>query len=145
MKIFGQIISIFPLALIVSLPNQLFGHVPITNISAQLTDLLEKAQEDDDDDDDRSSLYSSRIPDLSEIFHVGQYVRAVVATVHASGSTDASGVGKSRDEAARASRRVELSLIPERVNVGVLKSDLKANFVCAWLNDWASGLTCSTL
>ncbi|KAE9388873.1 hypothetical protein BT96DRAFT_1003781 [Gymnopus androsaceus JB14] len=35
MKIFSQIVSIQPLALVVSLPNQLFGHVPITNISSQ--------------------------------------------------------------------------------------------------------------
>ncbi|KAF7339807.1 rRNA biogenesis protein RRP5 [Mycena venus] len=113
MKILGQIVSIEPLALIVSLPNQLFAHVPITNISSQFTTLLESSMDDDNEDeesdeDDDSRPSKSRIPDLSDIFHSGQYVRAVVTTVHAPGSTDI--------------------LVPERVNSGVHKSDLKAGF-----------------
>ncbi|THV06019.1 nucleic acid-binding protein [Dendrothele bispora CBS 962.96] len=129
MKIFAQIVSIQPLALIVSLPNQLLGHIPITNISSQLTSLLEKMDEDeeesgDEDEEDEFKL----VPDLLEIFRVGQYVRAVVTANHAPGTTDVSGIGRSRDEVARASRRVELSLVPERVNVGVQKSDLKSGF-----------------
>ncbi|KAJ7431840.1 hypothetical protein B0H11DRAFT_839096 [Mycena galericulata] len=133
MKILGQIVSIEPLALIVSLPNQLFAHVPITNISSQLTNLLESSMDEDNEeqeqgDDDDSAPSPSRIPELSDIFHPGQYIRAIVTTVHAAGSSDTSGIGKSRDEVARASRRVELSLVPERVNAGVHKSDLKAGF-----------------
>ncbi|KAJ6574923.1 hypothetical protein B0H19DRAFT_619152 [Mycena capillaripes] len=133
MKILGQIVSIEPLALIVSLPNQLFAHVPITNISSQFTTRLESSMDEDNeeeelDDDDESAPSPSRIPDLSDIFHPGQYIRAVVTTVHAPGSTDMSGIGKSRDEVVRASRRVELSLVPERVNAGVQKSDLKTGF-----------------
>lgn len=131
MKILGQIISIEPLALIVSLPNQLFGHVPITNISSQLTSLLENMDEDEQEasSDNEEANSNSRIPELQDIFRTGQYVRAVVTAVHAPGSTDVSGVGKSRDDVARASRRVELSLLPERVNSGVQKSDLTAGFV----------------
>ena len=45
MKILGQVVSIQPLALILSLPNQLYGHVPITNISPQYTRMLERAGE----------------------------------------------------------------------------------------------------
>lgn len=137
MKIFGQIISILPLALIVSLPNQLFAHVPITNISSQFTEYLERADaeeselEDEAEDDVEESPEKGGMPDLSDIFNVGQYVRAVVSAVHAAGATDNSGVGKSRDEISRASKRVELSLIPESVNSGVAKSDLKAGFVSA--------------
>jgi rRNA biogenesis protein RRP5 len=133
MKILGQIVSVEPLALIVSLPNQLFAHVPITNISSQLTGLLESSMDQDNDEEeleDDEGSGSSRIPELSDMFHPGQYVRAIVTAVHAPGSTDMSGIGKSRDEVARASRRVELSLVPERVNAGVHKSDLKAGFVC---------------
>ncbi|KAJ7706378.1 hypothetical protein B0H17DRAFT_1192865 [Mycena rosella] len=132
MKILGQIVSVEPLALIVSLPNQLFAHVPITNISSQLTALLESSMDEDNEEeeleDDEDSPSHSRIPELSDIFHPGQYIRAVITTVHAPGSTDMSGIGKSRDEVARASRRVELSLVPERVNAGVHKSDLKTGF-----------------
>ncbi|KAF8078800.1 hypothetical protein FPV67DRAFT_79954 [Lyophyllum atratum] len=132
MKILGQIISIQPLALIVSLPNQLFAHIPLTNISTQYTELLEGMDESEEepevDEEDEERIPQPRVPDLSETFHEGQYVRTVVTAVHAHGSTDVSVIAKSRDEVARSSRRVELSLVPERVNAGVQKSDLKAGF-----------------
>lgn len=134
MKIFGQVIAILPLALIISLPNQLFAHVPITNISAQFTELLERMEsqefetnlEEDDEEEERQSKL--QVPELSEMFKVGQYVRAVVSAVHPPGASDTSGIGRSRDDASRASKRVELCLIPERVNFGVQKSDLKSGF-----------------
>lgn len=136
MKILGQVVSIQPLALIVSLPNQLFAHVPITNISSQLTALLEKMEEDEEEpsseEDDDVRGPKSRVPDLAEIFREGQYVRGVATAVHAQGSNDASGIGKSRDQAARSSRRVELSLVPERVNAGVQKTDLITGFVSTY-------------
>ncbi|KAF9527766.1 hypothetical protein CPB83DRAFT_376457 [Crepidotus variabilis] len=136
MKIFGQIVHILPLALVVSLPNQLYGHVPITNISSQFTDLLERMDaqdlpseaEEEEEEDTEDTKMRSAVPELSDIFHVGQYVRAVVSAVHLPGTTDVSGVGKARDEVSRASRRVELALLPDRVNSGVQKSDLKAGF-----------------
>ncbi|KAJ8702367.1 rRNA biogenesis protein rrp5 [Pleurotus ostreatus] len=132
MKILGQIVSIQPLALIVSLPNQLFAHVPITHISSQLTSLLEGHTESDeepeDDEDEENGSPSSRVPDLADIFTVGEYVRAVVTAVHASGVGDVSVIGKSRDDVVRTSRRVELTLVPERVNQGVQKGDLKPGF-----------------
>ncbi|OBZ78635.1 rRNA biogenesis protein RRP5 [Grifola frondosa] len=132
MKILGQVVSVQPLALIVSLPNQLFAHVPITQISSELTGLLETMDEDGEpsapeDEEDTSS--KSKIPDLFEIFHPGQYVRAVVTAVHASGSTDVSGLGRARDEVQKSSRRVELSLVPEKVNEGIAKADLQPGFL----------------
>jgi rRNA biogenesis protein RRP5 len=134
MKILGQIVSIQPLALIVSLPNQLFAHVPITGVSSQLTKLLEDTEQEDEEsevDDDEGQPHKARVPTLSEIFKEGQYLRAVVSAVHAHGSTDISGILKSREETVRASRRVELSLLPEKVNAGVQRSDLNANFASA--------------
>ncbi|KAF8222115.1 hypothetical protein L208DRAFT_1324246 [Tricholoma matsutake] len=128
MKILGQIVSIQPLALIVSLPNQLFAHVPITNISSQLTELLEQEGEESEEEEEEGQPRKSRVPTLFEIFQEGQYIRAVVSAVHAHGSTDITGIVKSRDEVVKASRRVELSLVPERVNSGVQKSDLSADF-----------------
>jgi rRNA biogenesis protein RRP5 len=131
MKILGQIVSIQPLALVVSLPSQLLGHVPITNISSQLTNLLESMEEDGDvgSDQEDENRMESQIPELSEIFQPGQYIRAVVTAVHAPGSTNMDGIGRARDETAKASRRVELSLVPENVNNGVQKLDLRAGFV----------------
>ena len=137
MKVFGQIVSVEPLVLTVSLPNQLFAHVPITNISSRLTKLLETVDdaeaEDDDSDEDTDGAQilkqRSKVPELFEIFHPGQYVRAVVTAVHAAGSTDISGMERPRDGMEKASRRIELSLEPERVNGTVDKTDLAAGFV----------------
>lgn len=133
MKLLGQIASIQPLALIISLPNQLMGHVPITQVTSQLTNRLESMHEqeepsDTESVDDGESDSQTEVPDLFQLFHVGQYVRAIVTNVHASGSTDVSALGKLRDEAAKASRRIELSLVPKTVNSGVLKTDLKPGF-----------------
>ncbi|KAL4241734.1 hypothetical protein ABKN59_000784 [Abortiporus biennis] len=130
MKMFGQIISVLPLALIVSLPNQLLAHIPITSISSELTSRLESMDEDvdmdsEDDEDDESD---SSIPDLSDLFRPGQYIRAVITAVHAQGITDGSGMVRGRDELQKASRRVEMSLVPEKVNEGIAKADLKKGF-----------------
>ncbi|KAI0652084.1 hypothetical protein C8Q79DRAFT_76749 [Trametes meyenii] len=129
MKILGQVVTVEPLALIVSLPNQLFAHVPITQISSQLTHILESMDDDEmhssSDEEDSSP---SRVPDLFEIFQPGDYVRAVVTAVHAPGATDVVGLGRARDDIQKASRRVELSLVPEKVNEGVAKTDLRSGF-----------------
>jgi len=134
MKIFGQITSILPLALIISLPNQLYAHVPITNISSQFTELLERMeaqelQSDPDDDEEVDATTRPLIPGLADIFRVGQYVRAIVSAVYPAGAGDVPGIGKSKNDNFKASKKVELSLIPERVNTGVKKSDLTQGFV----------------
>ena len=144
MKILGQIVSVQPLALIVSLPNQLLAHVPITNVSSQLTALLEDIEQEDEEseeDVDEGQPRKSSVPTLFDIFQEGQYVRAVVSAVHAHGSTDISGILKARDEVVRASRRVELSLLPEKVNSGVQKSDLREDFASTISQKYVSLLT----
>ena len=137
MKILGQVIAILPLALIISLPNQLFAHIPITNISVQFTEFLDSVElqdfetnlEEDGGEVEEDRQPKLRVLELSDMFKVGQYVRAIVSAVHPPGASDTSDLGRSRDEASRASKRVELCLIPERVNFGVQKSDLKSGFV----------------
>ena len=129
MKILGQVVLIHPLALIVSLPNQLLAHVPITKITSQLSQLLESSDSKSSTSDNDSDGDSDGVPDLSELFCPGHYVRAVVTSIHAPGTTDVIGLARSRDEVVKASRRVELSLIPGEVNVGVQKSDLRSGFV----------------
>ncbi|THH28303.1 hypothetical protein EUX98_g5889 [Antrodiella citrinella] len=136
MKILAQVVSVQPLGLIVALPNQLMAHIPITHISSELTSKLESmgddsdSSEDEDEDEDAEEGPSSKshVPDPFDMFRPGQYVRAVVSAVHAQGSTDLFVVSRNRDELHKASRRVELSLIPEKVNEGVAKADLKAGF-----------------
>ena len=134
MKILCQVISVEPLSLIVSLPNQLFGHIPITQISSELTALLEKvsesADEEGDEEGDEDDTKSQRkIPDLADIFSPGQYLRAVVTDVHAPGTTDNFGIGRPKDDSQRVSRRVELSIEPHKVNSGVAVKDLTPGFV----------------
>jgi hypothetical protein len=134
MKILAQIVSIEPLALVVSLPNQLYGHVPITQISSEFTSALESMDDDDDLPSDEEvegvDAGASRVPDLFDLFRPGQYLRCVVVASHSAGATKtAAGSGRPRDDVEKASRRVELSLIPEQVNQGVVKTDLKSGFV----------------
>ena len=134
MKILCQIVSVEQLSLIVSLPNQLFGHIPITQISSELTALLEKidegADEDEESEDEHDTPKSPRgIPDLADIFTPGQYLRAVVTEVHAPGTTDNFGMGRPKDNSQRVSRRVELSVEPHKVNAGVAVKDLAPGFV----------------
>ncbi|KAI6031571.1 hypothetical protein BKA83DRAFT_4202404 [Pisolithus microcarpus] len=124
MKILGQVVSVHPLVVVVSLPNQLVAHVPITKITSQLSRLLESMDvRSDASGESASDTVADNVPDLSELFHPGQVLfAAVVANVHPPGTTDLAGLMRSRDEVVKASRRVELSLVPEEVNAGVRKT-----------------------
>ena len=147
MKIFAQVVSIEPLALIVSLPNQLYGHIPITQISSELTASLESMDVDDeppsgDEEGEDADAKASRLPDLFDLFRPGQYLRCVVTASHPAGTTKAgTGTGRVRDEVEKVSGRVELGLTPEVVNKGVVKTDLKPGFVSQWRTDFMSCLT----
>jgi rRNA biogenesis protein RRP5 len=134
MKILAQVVSIEPLALIVSLPNQLYGHVPITQISSELTSSLESMDVDNeppsDEEGEDTDAKAPSVPDLFDLFRPGQYLRCIVVASHAAGTTKAgAGTGRARDDVEKVSRRVELGLIPELVNEGVVKTDLKPGFV----------------
>ena len=135
MKILCQIISVEQLSLIVSLPNQLFGHIPITQITSELTALLEKIEEsangedEDSEGEDDTSKQQYKLPDLADIFTPGQYLRAVVTEVYAPGTTENLGVGRPKNDSQRVSRRVELSVEPHKVNHGIAVKDLTPGFV----------------
>ena len=134
MKILCQIFSVEPLSLIVSLPNQLFGHIPITQISSEFTMLLEKMEESGDEEDEESededgTSKQHKLPNLADIFTPGQYLRAVVTDVHAPGTTGDSAVGRPKNDSQRVSRRVELSVEPYKVNSGIAVKDLTPGFV----------------
>ncbi|EIW86889.1 hypothetical protein CONPUDRAFT_115715 [Coniophora puteana RWD-64-598 SS2] len=130
MKILGRIHSVRPLALIVSLPNQLMAHVPITQVTSQFTRHLESMDEneDEDEEEEEGAEAKNETPELHDLFYPGQFVRAVVTNVYAPGVSEVSGLGRVRDDIAKASKRVELSLVPEDVNAGVQKSDLQLGF-----------------
>lgn len=125
--------------------------MPITNISKYLTERLEAAGDldsddegSDEDEEDESEdeemegeptpeggkKKSSAIPELSDLFKVGQWVRTAVVNVKSSEKGKyRSLAGREGDEKWRASQRVELSLDPKMVNEGVEKRDLEPGFV----------------
>ncbi|CAN6626078.1 rRNA biogenesis protein Rrp5p [Trichomonascus vanleenenianus] len=112
--VLGQISEVNSLDLAVSLPNNLTGYVPITNISKHLSQLLEsveKAAENDSDDEEEIDL-----PELTDLFKVGQWVRAAVV---------ASGVEEPQKKNQKAKKRIELSIDPVVVNEKLDSDDLK--------------------
>jgi rRNA biogenesis protein RRP5 len=124
------------LELVVSLPNQLLGHIPITSISTSYTARLEAAESDSEEsnsdaeesDSESKSGRVGGVPGLDELFTEGMWVSAVVTKSHSSDSKAKLG-SREGDENVRASRRIELSLEPEKVNEGIVKGDLKTGFV----------------
>ncbi|KAG8985781.1 rRNA biogenesis protein rrp5 [Tulasnella sp. JGI-2019a] len=119
-KILCCVISVKPLGLVVSLPGQLVGHIPVTHISQIYTTRLATADEGEDD---------SPLPELADMFKPGEWLRAVVTRVQAPGvktPVDLGAVPLTEDE--RSCARVELTIAPERVNDGVTKSDLIPGF-----------------
>ncbi|KAG8721817.1 rRNA biogenesis protein rrp5 [Ceratobasidium sp. 394] len=114
-KLLGQITSILPLALIVSLPNQLMGHVPIINVSPQLTSRLDSVPSRScrSPSPSSSSEEDDNIPLLTQLFSLGQYVSCVVKQVC---------------PPKRERKSVELSVRPGDINVGVGIADIRVGF-----------------
>ena len=146
----AQVVATTSLSVVVSLPHQMLGHIPIDKISKGLNDAMDKLIEKDDDSDSEASSNDNKdtdgdeeeegaatkeeMPTLQEIFLPGQYVRAIVMAVHPHGvvappSTSGMSLGKPRNELEKASRRVELSLLPQDVNSGITVKDLGKGFV----------------
>ncbi|KAJ1956391.1 rRNA biogenesis protein rrp5, partial [Linderina pennispora] len=104
--VLGCVSAVRGLELTVDLPGAMTGHVPITAVSPELTQMAEKMAQGDDSDDEEDGL------DLGSRFYVGQYVKCVVAEIS---QTDASGKAKTR---------VELSLMPGDVNERIDVDDI---------------------
>jgi tetratricopeptide (TPR) repeat protein len=106
-----SISAILPISLILTLPDNLTGHVPITNISEQLTEQLER----------KPHSTSNSTPSLNEMFSIGQQVVATVVGVHT--------INGRRQKRQQESQRIELSLVPRLVNDGIGVNDLCSNYV----------------
>ncbi|KAJ3056513.1 Protein RRP5 [Rhizophlyctis rosea] len=100
----GTIKEINDLDLAVALPNQLTGYISITEISEAISAQVEKAANDEDDEEN-----DAEVPELRGLFYLGQPVVCVVISVE-DGKDGEGGKGK---------KRIELSLKPELVNVGI--------------------------
>lgn len=106
MSLLGAIKEIGELELAISLPNGLTGYVHIAEISPYVTAQVEHvaAQEGDD----------ISLPNLAEIFRVGDFVRCVITEL-------------GRTETNR--NRIDLSINPQKVNLGITADDLVSNMV----------------
>lgn len=114
--VLGSVCVINSLDIAVALPNNIIGHVPITQISAPLTKRLEASAGNDDaegsDDENDNDV------DLESLFHIGQYVRAYVVSTVDEASTHTPG---------KAKRHIELSLQPSLANSGMAEQDVVVN------------------
>jgi len=112
--VLGQITDISHQDLVLALPNNLVGYVPLTAVSDKLNERLEKLLTDEDaeknegsDDDGLEDV------DLKDIFSVGQYVRACITATN--------------ENNARARKRLELSIDPKLANKGLSKRKIPVN------------------
>lgn len=111
----GCISRINELDLFVSLPHQLVGVIPITEISDALTAIVEKVANEDEDEDMEEGSGTS-LPNLAELFHIGQWVRCKVTSLQ---------TGENKQK-----KVVELSLKPSVVNEDIDKVDITPGVVC---------------
>jgi rRNA biogenesis protein RRP5 len=118
--VLGQVTELTDQNIVLSLPNNLVGYVPITAISDKLTARLEKMAEEEDGKEEAGNADSEDTDDidLKNMFFVGQYLRAYVTAT----TEDAHGNGVTKTK-----KKVELSIHPKLVNRGIEKSNLVAN------------------
>ncbi|KAI8835154.1 hypothetical protein BJ741DRAFT_534156 [Chytriomyces cf. hyalinus JEL632] len=107
----GVIKEINDLELIVSLPNQMTGAVSITEISQEITDLVERVAANEDGDDEAEQ--ESSLPSLNHLFKIGQSLPVLAITTE-----------KAQDQAAK--RKIELSIKPERINSTINVDEIRA-------------------
>ncbi|ODV88206.1 hypothetical protein CANARDRAFT_26349 [[Candida] arabinofermentans NRRL YB-2248] len=130
--VLGQIKRINRMEIILSLPDNLDGYIPITSISEELTKELQDfddEQNESDDDDDEEMKYDTddeesenkitkaitahkekkSFPDLRSRFQVGQWLRAAVVESSS----------KTTKKASRTKKRIELTIEPSKVNSGM--------------------------
>ena len=106
-----------------SLPNNLLAHVPITEISSTLTSKLsdESELEEEVESDDDST------PNLIDLFTIGQYLPARVVQTFPTASQSFSSQ-YSQTETIRLAARVELTLKPEKINADTSKQDVTKGY-----------------
>lgn len=133
-RLLARVQAVLPLHLILSLPNQLLAHVPITEISGILTDRLTKGEKEDDEDMEidanaEEEEEDSETPELAQLYQPGQYVSGIVTQNFPSESSNKAFLGMyTPTEQTRLASRIEMSLRPEKVNEGVMKADVATGY-----------------
>ena len=128
-RLLTRIHTILPLHLILSLPNHLLAHVPITEISNTLTTLL-STEEDTKSTSEAGSDSDDTVaaPDLGTLFIPGQYVTAKVLTVYPTASQ--SFISQYPvTETTRLAARLEMTLVPEKVNSEIATAELGKGYL----------------
>ncbi|OLY77852.1 rRNA biogenesis protein rrp5 [Smittium mucronatum] len=130
-KILGVVSRIDELGLKISLPDNLSGYVPITQISKELTALVENVVQDDSQIEEDQKVNDS-VLDLSTRFYPGQFLKVSVTSVsekpkkmnkHSALNT------KSTLDMSKADKMIELSLEPELTNKGLSISDISSGMI----------------
>ncbi|KAF1847168.1 rRNA biogenesis protein-like protein RRP5 [Cucurbitaria berberidis CBS 394.84] len=113
--ILGQVTDITHQDIVLALPNNLVGYVPLTAVSDKLNERLEKLLKEEDADKAEGSDDEEAFEDveLKDMFFVGQYLRACITSTS--------------DDTARAKKRLELSVDPKLVNKGLSKRKIPVN------------------
>jgi rRNA biogenesis protein RRP5 len=125
--VLARVHTVLPLHLILSLPNNLLAHVPITEISNTLTRLL-SLETSSSTSSHPESEDESEAPDLAELFQPGQYYTAKVLNLYPTASQSfASQYPPS--ETNKLAARVELTLVPEKVNSEIVKADVTSGYL----------------
>ncbi|KAH3669200.1 hypothetical protein WICMUC_005039 [Wickerhamomyces mucosus] len=122
--VLGQIQSINRLDIVISLPDNLVGFVPITSVSEIITKELEEFDDDSEDSDSEeentrnveTSENKKKFPNLSKIFRIGQWLRAVVVD----------GTLNSKNKKNQ-KKRIQLSIESSKVNKNLEDDDLVAS------------------
>lgn len=112
-KVLGQISQINRYDIALALPNNLTGYIPMTSISDDVTEALQKLVTEDGADDNAEDVKQI---DLNSYFSVGQYLQAYVMSTQ-----DEEVVGR------KSKRHIELSINPSQVNKGLKKADIVVN------------------
>lgn len=126
-RLLTRVHQILPLHLLLSLPNNLYAHVPITSISTTLTTQLAA----EESSDVASNASDSEVPDLADLFVPGQYLVAQVEKLFPTASNELMQQYQ-YSETLRLAGRVECTLVPEVVNADVSKADLE-------VKEWKKG------
>ncbi|CDK24481.1 unnamed protein product [Kuraishia capsulata CBS 1993] len=119
-QVLGQIVQINKMDLVISIADNLVGFVPITSISQEITEQLEALQEsvessdedsEEEEDNEEEEPDKKNFPNLSEIFQLGQWLRATVIT-------------NETKTKKKSKKRLELSIEPSIVNSNVAEDDI---------------------
>lgn len=141
-KLWGAVIEVTPRELVVSLPHGLRGHVAYAEASDWLGEQSKKAEKaaaaaaaEEDADGGAAAAGRKRkaaagagggaaLPQLSDLFHIGQLVRCTVAGLRtgAEAGEEAAGKGGKGGKGSKsgsARKRVDLSLRVSKMNAGL--------------------------